>query len=160
MKLYELSNHCRTMKEAFLKGELDEEDFELDRELILEEFKNKSSSLIHVNNEFENDIEAISKEIKRLTELKLKIKTAHNKYKKYIVKNMEQMDIKKVETPLGILSLRKSYITEVSEELPNKFFDVVQSLKRHSITDLKKEMTEEEKEKYLTVISKNNLQIK
>ena len=130
MKLYELVSEEQKLNELFLTA-IDEETGEIRDNETLEELEtelknalvNKSEGIIKVIRNQESDLEMITAEIERLTNLKNRIKKEIENFKSYIKFNMKKMDLKKVETSLGNISLRQSTATEIYDEasLPKEF---------------------------------------
>lgn len=130
MKLYELVSEEQKLNELFLTT-IDEETGEIRDNETLEELEtelknalvNKSEGIIKVIRNQESDLEMITTEIKRLTNLKNRIEKEIENFKTYIKFNMKKMDIKKIETSLGNISLRQSTATEIYDEasLPKEF---------------------------------------
>ena len=130
MKLYELVSEEQKLNELFLTA-IDEETGEIRDNETLEELEtelknalvNKSEGIIKVIRNQESDLEMVTAEIERLTNLKNKMKKEIENFKSYIKFNMKKMDLKKVETSLGNISLRQSTATEIYDEasLPKEF---------------------------------------
>ena len=130
MKLYELVSEEQKLNELFLTA-IDEETGEIRDNETLEELEaelknalvNKSEGIIKVIRNQESDLEMVTSEIERLTNLKNRIKKEIENFKSYIKFNMKKMDIKKIETSLGNISLRQSTATEIYDEasLPKEF---------------------------------------
>lgn len=130
MKLYELVSEEQKLNELFLTA-IDEETGEIRDNETLEELEtelknalvNKSEGIIKVIRNQESDLEMVTAEIERLTNLKNKMKKEIENFKSYIKFNMKKMDIKKIETSLGNISLRQSTATEIYDEasLPKEF---------------------------------------
>lgn len=130
MKLYELVSEEQKLNELFLMA-IDEETGEIRDNETLEELEtelknalvNKSEGIIKVIRNQESDLEMVTAEIERLTNLKNRIKKEMENFKSYIKFNMKKMNLKKVETSLGNISLRQSTITEIYDEssLPKEF---------------------------------------
>ena len=130
MKLYELVSEEQKLNELFLTA-IDEETGEIRDNETLEELEtelknalvNKSEGIIKVIRNQESDLEMVTAEIERLTNLKNKMKKEIENFKSYIKFNMKKMELKKVETSLGNISLRQSTVTEIYDEasLPKEF---------------------------------------
>lgn len=130
MKLYELVSEEQKLNDLFLSA-IDEETGEIRDSKTLEELEaelknalvNKSEGIIKVIRNQESDLEMVTAEIERLTNLKNKMKKEIENFKTYIKFNMKKMDIKKIETSLGNISLRQSTATEIYDEasLPKEF---------------------------------------
>ena len=104
--LYELTIDFKKLSEM----EFDEnstEQVEEIKEIIKGEIETKGTNIIAVIRNLETDIEGIKKEIERLNKLK---KTKENKIKNlknYTIECLNELELKKVETTLGNISVRK-----------------------------------------------------
>lgn len=130
MKLYELTSEERKLNDLFLSS-IDEETGEIKEcetfEELQKEFQNalaiKSTGLIKSISQAESDIDTVKKEIDRLSCLKKKMENELISFKRYIIVNMNAMELKKIETPLGKLSIRQTTATDITDEslIPKKF---------------------------------------
>ena len=84
-----------------------EEVKELGQQLALE-LKNKAENIVKYNFILESNINALNEEIERLNNIKKGIVAKQDKFKEYIKENMEQLDIEKLETPVGTLKIKKN----------------------------------------------------
>ena len=112
--LYEIRNRFIELqeKEELTEEELQEKQREVENALI-----NKSNNLIAYDRNLSALEENIDAEIKRLQEYKKKVKTRQEKYREYIKNCMEQMGYIKIESPLGVLSIRKCPLSvEITNE--------------------------------------------
>lgn len=146
MRLYELVEEEKNLNELFLAA-IDEETGEIKDAEILDklelELKNalvsKSAGIVKVVRQQEADIEMIDAEIERLKFIKKRIEKGIENFKNYIKYNMVKMEVKKIETPLGNLSLRQSTATDIYDEeaVPKEFMKekITYSLSK---TDIKK----------------------
>ena len=132
MKLYELTEEERKLNDLFLAA-IDEETGEIKDSEILDELEaefkmaltNKSAGIIKAIREQEEKINGTENEIKRLQNLKASRTKTLERFKDYIKFNLKNMDIKKVETPIGTISLKSNPpSTDIFDEsiLPKKFF--------------------------------------
>lgn len=127
MNLYELSADLVALRE------MDEiEEVQQIKEIIAGEIANKGKGIVQVVRSLESDADAIKAEIDRLNKLK-KIKENNIKrLREYTKTCMEQMEVKKIETPVGNLTLRKGPSTlKIDDEskLPDKYLEIVQTYK-------------------------------
>lgn len=130
MRLYEFLQEEQHLNELFLAA-IDEETGEIKDAEILEQMEtelknalvNKSAGIIKVIRQQEADIDMVDAEIERLKVVKERMKKGVEGFKSYIKHNMLQMELKKIETPLGNLSLRQTTATDVYDEsaLPKEF---------------------------------------
>lgn len=112
--------------------ELSEEQVqELGTELAME-LKNKSSNIIAYVIDSESLLERIKAEEKRLADIRKLGEAKLEKFKKYVKENMEALELQKIQTELGTLSIAKNPISvDVIEEdkLPNEFKQEVVTMK-------------------------------
>ncbi len=150
MKLYELTQEERNLREMF-EGAINHETGEIVEcgtlEELNEEFKKaltvKSEGIIKVIRDQETTLEAIDKELERLTELKNRVKKSSDAFKDYVKYNMQQMGVKKIETALGNISTRQTTATEILDisVIPQEFMKEKISYSI-SKTDIKKALQE------------------
>lgn len=104
--------------------ELTEEQVqELSTELSIE-LKNKSSNIIAYIVDSESLLERIKAEEKRLTDMRKKGEAKLEKFKEYVKNNMEVLELQKIQTELGTLSIGKNPISvEITQEdeVPTEF---------------------------------------
>ncbi len=124
LSLYNITNKFVELMNKAQEGELTEEEYnELGEELALE-LQKKSSSIIGYTQNEEALIEAIDNQIKRLTEFKKAKQNNLDKFKQYVKENMERLEISKIETELGTLSIAKNPMSveiENEDEIPSEF---------------------------------------
>lgn len=112
--------------------ELSEEQVqELGTELAME-LKNKSSNIIAYVIDSESLLERIKAEEKRLADIRKIGEAKLEKFKKYVKENMEALELQKIQTELGTLSIAKNPISvDVIEEdkLPEEFKQEVVTVK-------------------------------
>ena len=175
MKLYEITKEIREVEKLFIESINHETGEVIDgvslstliemQEKTESELRNKSAGIIATIKNKEIFINSIDEEIDRLNKLKKSHKTNLDNFKNYIVKNMETMDLKKVETTLGNLSLRSSTSTVILDDaiIPrdDRYFklEVVESLKFDK-TVMKNLIQAGEKIKGVELVKKNSLNIK
>lgn len=168
MKLYELTQEEKHLNDLFLSA-IDEETGEIKDPQVLEalekEFKTalatKSAGIIKALRQQEAYIETVDAEIERLKAVKERMKKGIEGFKHYIKYNMAQMDIKKIETPLGNLSLRQTTATDVYDEsvLPKEFLKEKITY-TPSKTDIKKALQNGEEVPGARLVVNTNLNIK
>ena len=103
MNLYELSSDSIALNDIESV-----EDLEVIREIIKKEIQNKSTGIVAVVRNLESNIAAIDTEIKRLQELKKLKQNNITRLKEYTKECMNIQGIKKLETSLGNISIRKT----------------------------------------------------
>ena len=144
MKLYELSKETRALEELFMMsideetGEVFEGDILAQLQIELQtQLQKKSCGLIQFMKNTELYVDAVDVEIKRLQNLKKRGSKNLDNFKSYVIRNMEIIGTKKIETTLGNLVLRPSVATEIfdnkliphddrwysTEEIINEKFD-------------------------------------
>lgn len=168
MKLYEITKEMQSLDELYLSC-IDEETGEIkDGEILDEleqgiqlELKNKSAGVIKFFRNIDSLTEALDVEIKRLQVLKKSTERKADNFKKYIAVNMENIGIKKIETELGTLSLRKSKSVDIyDEKLIDKKFITTEIKEKISKSDIKKAIENGEEVQGANIVEKNILQIK
>jgi len=96
---------------------------EIEQALVLteEEFEDKAVSYGFVVKSFEDVEEILTKEIKRLTDLKAKAGKRAEAFKNRLDEAMRQFGIEKITTPSLTLSYRKSNPVELAEDFEENF---------------------------------------
>jgi hypothetical protein len=118
--LYELTSDLAQLKN------IDEmEDAKDIIAVINTQIENKSYGLIKVDREYESDIKAIEKEIEWLTDKKRTLKNNREKFRQHILFCMNYADLKKLETPIGNITVRKGGVGSLkidnAESVPEKY---------------------------------------
>lgn len=153
LTLYGISKEMMAMEELWEMA-IDEETGEIKDVALLEELqqgiettlKEKSADIVKYYKNRDSLVESIDKEIKRLQEMKKIGEKKQDSFKNYIKMCMEKMGVKKIETPNGNISLRKTpeSVELIDEEIiPEKFKTIVQ-VEKISKTDIKKALQEGE----------------
>jgi hypothetical protein len=132
LSLYNITNKFTELMSKAEEGELTEEEYNTLGEELAIELQNKSAGIIgYIQNE-EALIDAIDNQIKRLQDLKKSKQNKLDKFKEYTKDNMNKLEIPKIETELGILSVNKSPISvEITDEdrIPEKYKKIIQTIK-------------------------------
>lgn len=168
MKLYELTEEEKNLNDLFLSaidtetGEIkDNETLEVLEKDFQTQLSNKAEGIVKVLREQEVDIERVEVEIERLQNLKARLKKANDNFKKYIKYNMTQLEKKKIETPLGNLTLTQSTATDVYDEsiIPKEFLKekVTYTVSK---TEIKKALQEGKEVEGARLVVNTNLKIK
>lgn len=126
MNLYELSQDLITLRD------LEETDKDEVISIIQSEIVNKGKGIIQVIKSLESDVEAIKNESDRLAKIKKVKENNLKKLREYTKLCMEQMDLKKLETPIGNITIRKGVSTlKIDDEskLLDKYIEIVQTYK-------------------------------
>lgn len=124
LSLYNITNKFVEIMDKAENGELTEEEYNQLGEELAVELQKKSSSIIGYAQNEEALIEAVDMQIKRLTEFKKAKQNNLDKFKQYVKDNMERLQISKIETELGVLSISKNPMSveiENEEEVPAEF---------------------------------------
>ena len=117
MSMYELTNKGKEIYELFVNGELDEQALQDSREMLEIELQSKSNNLIILYNLFERFLNVktgdLSREIKRLQELKKNYTSRFDKFKEMTANCMQSLGYKTgvrsgIMTNIGVLALSKS----------------------------------------------------
>ena len=128
-KLYNIANRFIELQE---REDLTEEELQEKAEMIQTALVNKSNNLIAYDRNLTTLEENIDTEIKRLQEYKKRIKTRQENFRNYVKNEMEYMGFNKLETPVGVITLRKNPMSvEVVDEskVPEEFKEIVTSVK-------------------------------
>lgn len=105
LSLYNITENFITLFEKAENGELTQEELQEQGNDLALALKNKSTSVIGYVRNSELTSEAIKNEIDRLTAMKKVLDNRKSKFKEYVKENMERLDLKKIETELGTLSV-------------------------------------------------------
>lgn len=107
--LYEVTGEFKRIEEMIIDGggEVTEEIEEALNTSTLA-VKDKVKGILTFLRNLDSDVEAIDKEIKRLTVLKKTRKNAYGKLKDWSKLCMEAHELKKIDTPLGGLAIQKN----------------------------------------------------
>lgn len=108
LSLYNITNSFITLFEKAEQGELTKEEIEEQGKDLAISLKNKSTSIIGYVRNLDLTSEAIKNEIDRLTTMKKAIDNKIAKFKEYVKQNMEELELQKIDTELGTLSIAKN----------------------------------------------------
>ena len=126
MNLYELSQDLIALRN------LEDADKDEVMSIIQSEIVNKGKGIIQVIKSLESDVEAIKNESDRLAKIKKVKENNLKKLREYTKLCMEQMELKKLETPIGNITIRKGVSTlKIDDEskLLDKYIEIVQTYK-------------------------------
>lgn len=122
--LYNITNNFVDLMDKVQEGTITEEEYnKLGEELALE-LQKKSGNIAGYIQDRNALIDAIDMQVKRLQEYKKTEQNKLDKFKEYVKTNMERLNIVKIETELGTLSIAKSPISvEIAneDEVPTEF---------------------------------------
>ena len=125
--LYELTSDLEVLKE------MDEiEDAKHIISLVESEIVNKGAGIVKLDRMFDADIKAVKSEIERLQNRKRVIESNKKRLREYTVSCLENLGQKKIETPIGNMTVRKaaSTLRIIDEDsLPEKYLEIVQTYK-------------------------------
>ena len=110
MNLYEITKEEERLTELFELVETEDDNnavIELLEE-IQKQITNKGSNIIKARKRTETTIESIKSEISRLNEYKKYLENRQEKFNNYVIECMKRLDVKRIETPLGVISLRNT----------------------------------------------------
>ena len=132
LSLFQITNEFQELMNKAEDGEITEELYNEIGSQLAVELKNKSTNIVgYIQNE-NALIEAISVQIERLQNFKKSRQNNIDNFKKYVKEQMEKLNLPKVETELGTLSIAKSPISvEIIEEdkITNEYKKIVQEIK-------------------------------
>ena len=157
MKLYELTKAYNDIKEL----DLTEEEIKALLDNVEGSIEEKVENTIYVMKENEGVVDAIDKEIARLSDMKKSISSKNDTLKRYIDSSMQIIGKDKLNAGLFKISYRKSSSVVVTDEslIPEQFMKVVPETKKVDKVSLKKWMKDHEVEGAV-IEEKQNLQIK
>lgn len=132
LSLYQITNKFAEIMDKAENGKLTEEEYnELGTELT-QELQNKSSNIIAYIKNSEYLLDSIKAEKKRLDDMEKLGNKRLEKFKQYVIENMEKLEIKDIPTELGKMSIARNPISveiENEDEIPNEFKQVVVTTK-------------------------------
>ena len=137
LSLYQITNGFMEVNNA---DDISEEDkAKINEELSLA-LQNKSKNIINYNNYLSDLIANADIEIKRIQNYKKMLQNRKDRFNKYLLENMNALSIKKIETPVGSVTVAKSPISvEIinENEIPEEFKREVVTTKidKKAITD-------------------------
>lgn len=145
MNLYQITEEDRKLNDLMLGVETEDDNdavIELMDE-ISSQIQNKGTGIIKARICTDSNIKAVDEEIKRLQAIKKSMQSKQSKFNEYVLFCMDKLGIKKIETPLGIISTRKSPASLVVEDesiVPNEFIVIKQteSIDKTAIKNLMK----------------------
>ena len=108
LSLYNITNSFITLFEKAENEELTQEEIQEQGNELALALRNKSTSIIGYVRNLDLTSEAIKNEIDRLTIMKKAIDNKNTKFKEYVKENMERLDLPKIDTELGTLSIAKN----------------------------------------------------
>lgn len=132
LTLYNITNRFTDLMDKAQNGEITEEEYnELGFE-IAQELQTKGANVIGYIRNTELLIEAMKAEEKRIADIRKTGEAKLEKFKQYVLENMERLGLDKIPTELGTLSITKNPMSvEIEDEtaVPEEFKTIVQTVK-------------------------------
>ena len=132
LTLYNITNRFTDLMDKAQNGEITEEEYnELGFE-IAQELQTKGANVIGYIRNTELLIEAMKAEEKRIADTRKTGEAKLEKFKQYVLENMERLGLDKIPTELGTLSIAKNPMSvEIEDEtaVPEEFKTIVQTVK-------------------------------
>lgn len=124
LTLYNITNRFTDLMDKAQNGEITEEEYnELGFE-IAQELQTKGANVIGYIRNTELLIEAMKAEEKRIADTRKTGEAKLEKFKQYVLENMERLSLSKIQTELGALSVSKNPMSveiENEDEIPSEF---------------------------------------
>mgnify|MGYP001142389867 FL=1 len=124
LTLYNITNRFTDLMDKAQNGEITEEEYnELGFE-IAQELQTKGANVIGYIRNTELLIEAMKAEEKRISDMRKAGEAKLEKFKQYVLENMERLGLSKIQTELGALSVSKNPMSveiENEDEIPSEF---------------------------------------
>lgn len=124
LTLYNITNKFADLMDKAQNGEITEEEYnELGFE-IAQELQTKGANVIGYIRNTELLIEAMKAEEKRISDMRKAGEAKLEKFKQYVLENMERLGLSKIQTELGALSVSKNPMSveiENEDEIPSEF---------------------------------------
>lgn len=124
LTLYNITNRFTDLMDKAQNGEITEEEYnELGFE-IAQELQTKGANVIGYIRNTELLIEAMKAEEKRIADIRKTGEAKLEKFKQYVLENMERLSLSKIQTELGALSVSKNPMSveiENEDEIPSEF---------------------------------------
>lgn len=124
LTLYNITNKFTDLMDKAQNGELTEKEYNELGEELAQELQEKSSNIIGYIRNSELLIEAMKTEEKRIADIRKNGEAKLEKFKQYVLENMERLGLSKIQTELGALSVNKNPMSveiENEEEIPEAF---------------------------------------
>lgn len=137
LSLYQIKNGFMELNNA---DDISDEDKAKINEQLSIALKNKSSDIIWYHFENKDLIEQVDSEIKRLQGFKKFLVNRDERYNNYVMQNMKQLGIEKIETKGGSVQVAKSPLSvEITDEnkIPTDFLkiEMVQKVDKNKIKE-------------------------
>lgn len=137
LSLYQIKNGFMELNNA---DDISDEDKAKINEQLSIALKNKSSDIIWYHFQNKDLIEQVDNEIKRLQVFKKFLINRDERYNNYVMQNMKQLGIEKIETKGGSVQVAKSPLSvEITDEnkIPTDFLkiEMVQKVDKNKIKE-------------------------
>lgn len=137
LSLYQIKNGFMELNNA---DDIRDEDKAKINEQLSIALKNKSSDIIWYHFQNKDLIEQVDNEIKRLQAFKKFLLNRDERYNNYVMQNMKQLGIEKIETKVGSVRVAKSPLSvEITDEnkIPTDFLkiEMVQKVDKNKIKE-------------------------
>ena len=108
LSLYNITNKFIELFEKSEEGELTEQELQEEGTELALALKNKGISIIAYTKNTESLIDAMKNEEKRIAENRKVLENKLDRFKTYVKENMQRLEIQKLESELGTLSIAKN----------------------------------------------------
>lgn len=140
ISLYEMTNDLSEINELLAAEEMSEEMAQEIKNSIMNMVKHKSENIIRLTRNIESRIKSVKEEEKRLTEYRKSEEKRLDRLKTYVVDCLQTADLKKIDTGLGRISLRRSpssVIVTDETKIPNTYIktEVIQKIDKTKIKE-------------------------
>lgn len=137
LSLYQIKNGFMELNNA---DDISDEDKAKINEQLSIALKNKSSDIIWYHFQNKDLIEQVDNEIKRLQAFKKFLLNRDERYNNYVLQNMQELGIEKIETKGGSVQVAKSPLSvEITDEnkIPTDFLkiEMVQKVDKNKIKE-------------------------
>ena len=136
ISLYEMTND---LSELLAIEEISEEQKQEIADNIMEMIKGKSENIIKLTRNMESRIKSVKEEEKRLAEYRKSEEKKLERLKNYVVSCLQDADIKKIDTNVGRISLKKSpaSVQILDEDKIPQEFKTIEQVTKISKKDIK-----------------------
>ena len=136
ISLYEMTND---LSELLAIEEISEEQKQEIADNIMEMIKGKSENIIKLTRNMESRIKSVKEEEKRLAEYRKSEEKKLERLKSYVVSCLQDADIKKIDTNVGRISLKKSpaSVQILDEDKIPQEFKITEQVTKISKKDIK-----------------------
>lgn len=132
LSLYQITNKFAEIMDKAESGELTEEEYNQLGTELAQELQSKSSNIIGYIKNSEYLLDSIKAEKKRLDDMEKLGNRKLDRFKQYVLENMEKLGIKEIPTELGKMSVARNPMSveiDNEDEVPEQFKQVVVTTK-------------------------------